>query len=460
MTMPVQSITMVGLGRLGAPIAACLAARGMNVIGVDLRRDTVEAINRRQPPVFEPGLDDMLRQVGDRLTATEDLAGAITNTDASFVLVPTPSEENGAFSLDYVLAACEEIGVALRGRESWHLVTIVSTVMPGDTDGPIRHTLERASGLKCGRDFGLCYSPEFVALGSVIHDYLNPDMLLIGESDPQSGRALASIYKSVVDTDPPVSRMSFVNAEIAKISVNAYVTAKITFANTLAGICERTTGADVDAVTQAIGLDSRIGRKYLRGGVGYGGPCFPRDNAALARVARSAGAIADFPETVHQTNLKQVDRLAELMLPHLDTNSMVAILGLAYKPHSNVIDESQPVMLAQRLAEQGHKVKAYDPAAKPAERGFVLCASQEDCLDHADAVVLATPWPGMADAIAAHAQKNPLIVFDPWRVFDEHDLPDTTRYIPGGRFVAAPARTEQKATVVVKARSDDLAAAG
>ncbi|QDU70795.1 UDP-glucose dehydrogenase family protein [Mucisphaera calidilacus] len=455
----VQSVAMIGLGRLGAPIAACLAAGGFRVVGVDLKRETVEAINRRRPPVFEPGLEAMLGRVDDRLTATDDLAGAIRQTDASFVLVPTPSETDGSFSLDYVLAACEEIGEALRDLDRWHLVTIVSTVMPGDTSGAIQHTLERTSGKTCGEGFGLCYSPEFVALGTVIRDYLNPDMLLIGESDPRSGRTLASIYKAVVETDPPVSRMSFVNAEIAKISVNAYVTAKITFANTLAGICERVPGADVDAVTQAIGLDSRIGRKYLKGGIGYGGPCFPRDNAALAHVARAAGAIADFPETVDAVNRQQVDRMTAQALAVIPPQSKIAILGLSYKPQSDVVDESQPVMLAERLAQAGHTVRAFDPAATPANKGYTLCDTQDACLLDAHAVVLATPWPGMAEAVIEQANQKPTIIIDPWRVLIEQTMPAGTTYLPGGRHVVLGDKKTDRIAAVAPP-PDDLAAAG
>ncbi|MEQ9460270.1 MAG: nucleotide sugar dehydrogenase [Phycisphaeraceae bacterium] len=442
MTLTVNAIAMVGLGRLGAPIAACLAAVGYRVIGVDTNRKTIDAINAKQPPVYEPGLEDKLAEAADRLTATEDLSHAIQNTDASFVLVPTPSEPNGAFSLDYVLAACEEIGEALRHRTTPHLVTIVSTVMPGDTQGPIRHTLERASGLRCGVDFHLCYSPEFVALGSVIHDYLHPDTLLIGESDPVAGHTLATIHRRVVNTDPPVSRMTFVNAEIAKIAVNAYVTTKITFANTIAGICERLLGADADTVTNAIGLDSRIGRKYLRGGFGYGGPCFPRDNAALAHTAASIGADPALPQTIDAVNRRQVDRLFNRLSAILPDHATIAMLGLAYKPNSNVTDESQPVALAEQLARAGHTVRAFDPAAQPNNIAFTLCDSAEDAMNAADAVVLATPWPGMANAITHAATTRPLIVFDPWRALIDHAWPPGTTYLPAGHHTPETSSTQ------------------
>jgi UDPglucose 6-dehydrogenase len=179
-----------------------------------------------------------------------------------------------------------KIGKALARKNSYHLVVLSSTVMPGATE-KIRQMLEQTSGKRCGEEFGFCYNPEFIALGSVIRDMLNPDMLLIGESDERAGQILAGIYGNVCKSKPVVARMNFVNAELTKLSVNTYVTTKISYANMLAEICEKLPGADADVVTSALGLDSRIGRKYLKGALGYGGPCFPRDNVAFAALARS-----------------------------------------------------------------------------------------------------------------------------------------------------------------------------
>src|SRR5262249_37283764 len=155
------------------------------------------------------------------------------------IVVATPSDAGGAFSLRYVLPVCEAIGRALRTKQDFHLVVLTSTVMPGTTGGEVRSTLEKVSGKRAGRDFGLCYGPEFIALGSVIHDFMNPDFVLIGESDPRSGAILESLYKEVCENTPSVARMSFVNAEVTKLAVNTYVTAKISYANMLARICEQ-----------------------------------------------------------------------------------------------------------------------------------------------------------------------------------------------------------------------------
>src|SRR5579872_1702809 len=235
--------------------------------------------------------------------------------------------------------------------------------MPGSTGGTLLPALEAHSGKKCGLDFGLCYNPEFIALGSVIRDMLHPDMILIGESDPRSGALLEELYNGVCESNPRIQRMNYVNAELTKLSVNTYVTTKISYANMLAEICETLPGADVDVVTTAIGCDSRIGQKYLKGGLGYGGPCFPRDNVAFSALARANGAPALLAEATDALNKRQVPRLAALVMAHLPEGGTAGVLGLSYKPNTEVVEESQGLALAKYLAEHDVAVAVYDPAA-------------------------------------------------------------------------------------------------
>ncbi|PYU37553.1 MAG: UDP-glucose/GDP-mannose dehydrogenase family protein, partial [Acidobacteria bacterium] len=183
----VKSVSVIGLGKLGAPIAACFAARGFRVEAVDLNSQKVEAINCGLPPVHEPGLQELMKEAGSLLSATQNIGEAVQDSGATFIVVGTPSEEGGGFSLQYVLPTCEAVGRALATKKTFHLVVLTSTVMPGSTAGPVVAALERASGKLCGQDFGLCYSPEFIALGTVIRDFYHPDFLLIGESDARSG---------------------------------------------------------------------------------------------------------------------------------------------------------------------------------------------------------------------------------------------------------------------------------
>ena len=283
-------IAVVGLGKLGAPLAAVLASKGHDVTGIDVNATTVQLVNAGSAPVAEPGLQELIDAHGEHLRATTDLQAA-ADAELSILLVPTPSEDSGAFSNEYVLAATEAIGAALAGRAEHHVLVVGSTVMPGSCQWEVLPLLEQASGRRVGETLGLCYSPEFIALGSVIRDMTAPDMVLIGESDHRAGDTLERLYRGLCENDPPVRRMSLVNAELTKIAVNTYVTMKISYANSLADVCERVVGADVDTVSDAIGLDSRIGSKYLRGAVAYGGPASPAiTRRSLRSRARSAAS--------------------------------------------------------------------------------------------------------------------------------------------------------------------------
>lgn len=427
-------LSVVGLGKLGAPMAACLASRGFEVVGIDLDERKVSRLAALEPPIYEPGLAELLAGLEGRLTATTDLAAA-AGTDATFVVVATPSDDEGGFSLRYALAACEAIGAALREKDDYHLVVITSTVMPGATGGELREALERVSGKRCGVDFGLCYSPEFIALGSVIRDFLEPDFVLIGESDPEAGERLAAIYAQVCGAAVPVARLDWVNAEIAKLAVNTFITTKITYANTLARICERIPGADVDEVTAAIGLDSRIGPKYLKGAISYGGPCFPRDNVALARLARDVGAPALLAETTDRVNREQIRGLAELALSKLPPGGQIGVLGLSYKPGTDVAEESPGLLLARALAAEGVDVVAYDPAARPDLGPARLAESAEECIAEADVIVLATPWPEFVslDEGALGGDGRRRVVIDCWRALDADAVARVADYVPLGR---------------------------
>ena len=433
-------ISVIGLGKLGSPMAACFAAKGFTTIGVDLNEAYVEAINEGRAPVFEPGLAEMLAEGRACLTATTDTVEAVAQTDATFLIVPTPSEQDGGFSLRYVLAACESIGRALQDKEGYHLVVLTSTVMPGSTGGPVREALEEASGKRAGADFGLCYSPEFIALGSVIRDFLHPDFLLIGESDERAGAALADIYRKAIDNDAPVARLNFVNAELAKISVNTFVTTKIAFANMLARICERLPEASVDEVTSALGLDSRIGAKYLRGAISYGGPCFPRDNIALASLARALGTSAHLAEATDASNRDGIQRLADLVAGKLPEGGTVAVLGLAYKPDTDVVEESPGLHLVRALADRGVDVVAFDPAAGPNAKialGSIdvrFPVSAIAAVHEADVVVITTPWQEFAalDGAAFARPGEPRVLIDCWRILTPDQLDGAAQYVALG----------------------------
>lgn len=450
MTDEPKTLTVVGLGKLGSPMVACLASKGWDVIGVDVDEQKVAAVADGRAPVFEPQLDELLAAHKDRITATTDLGEAVRRSHMTFVVVATPSDEHGGFSLKWVLPACETIGAALAETDAFHTVVLTSTVMPGSTESEVVPALERASGKRAGVDFGVCYSPEFIALGSVIRDFLNPDFLLVGESDERAGGMLESLYRHVVETDAPVARMSFVNAELAKLSVNTFVTTKIAYANMLARMCERLPGADVDVVTDAIGLDTRIGGKYLRGAISYGGPCFPRDNVALATLARALGAPAFVAEATDNANRDGIERLADLAEERLPEGGTVAVLGLSYKPNTDVVEEAPGMLLVRTLADRGVAVVAYDPAAGAnAERALAgrgrIVQSVEDALEGADSVVIATAWEEFKrlDPTLLAREGERRTVIDCWRLLPREQVEEVADYVELGRGDLIPARVAQ-----------------
>jgi UDPglucose 6-dehydrogenase len=433
-----RRVSVVGLGKLGASMAAATASRGHDVVGVDVDPRAVARVREGRAPVDEAGLDDLIRANRSRLRATTDFADAIDHSDLTFVIVPTPSDARGAFSLTFVADAFREIGRALARKPGYHTVALTSTVLPGASRFGLIPVLEQASGKRCGADFGFCYSPEFVALGTVIRDFLHPDFLLIGEFDEHSGHALAEHYGDIIANDAPIARMSLENAELAKISLNAYVTMKITFANMLADICDRLPGGDVDAVSAAIGLDPRIGRRYLTGGLGFGGPCFPRDNIALGFLAQALGVRAELPLTTHALNRSVATRIADVVASTAAPGARVAVLGLSYKPGTHVTEESQAVDIVTLLVERGYRVSAFDPLAGGLVRGALGDRVQvpdtlAECLRAADVVVIANPDPMFAALSAADfttGERN-VVVVDLWRLLAK-PLTDA----PGVRYVA------------------------
>jgi len=416
-------VSIIGLGKLGSPMAAVFASKGCHVVGFDRSAAVVQALREGRAPVEEPGLQALIDENRERISATTDLSAAIAATSVTFVIVPTPSEATGRFSTAAVVDAVSAIGTALQQKTDYHLVVVTSTVMPGATGGEIQQALESHAGRTLGPTLGLCYSPEFIALGSVVRDMLRPDMVLIGESDARAGDLLQSIYATSCDNQPAVWRMSFVNAELAKIAVNTFVTTKISYANMLSDVCDRLPGADVDVVTSAIGADSRIGSRYLKGATGYGGPCFPRDNVAFGALARTLGARAELAEATDSVNRYQVERVLGAVEARATDAGPIGVLGLAYKPDTAVIEESQGLAVASRLLRQGRRVIVYDPKALPPARAALgpsvqVAETAADCVAKASLVVVMTPWPefGRIPLDAFRRAGRRLTVIDCWRM--------------------------------------------
>lgn len=406
--MTIKNISVFGLGKLGASMVGCFAAAGYKVIGVDVNSDVVAHVSNKQAPVPEPGLQKLFDKFAKQISATTNPSEAVANTDASFIIVPTPSLPDGEFFTSIAQTVARQIAAALKIKKSYHLVVLTSTVLPGATERDIKPLLESISRKKCGKHFGLCYSPEFIALGEVIKGLLQPDFFLIGEYDKRSGDELESIYKRLQKVSPsilknqsyksPIVRMNIVNAELTKIAINSFVTSKISFVNTLSQLCSKINGANAYVVAKAVGMDSRIGGKCMIPGPAFGGPCFPRDNRAFSWFARSIGMDAPLALATDLINKRQIDFLVNCVLKSVRTLRTVGLLGLTYKQGTNVIEESQAIEMAKSFLGRGLRVIAYDPivlihgvAGGKLPEGITLVKSVKECVKLADVIVLATP---------------------------------------------------------------------
>lgn len=387
-----MNVAVIGLGKLGAPLAAVLADAGHRVYGVDKSAAYVDAINAGIAPVDEPGLQELLdRLPSGKLSATTSY-DAIRIADVSMIVVPTPSGADGRFSNEYVLEAVREIGKNI--GPVWHTVVVCSTVMPGSMDKEIIPALQKAADRRLGNGLGACYSPEFIALGSVIKDMRNPDAVFIGSNDPASVNVLRTLIATYVETNPEVHTMTFAEAELAKIAVNAFVTMKISYANMIGEFCEKIKGAQASSVLAAVGADSRIGKSYLRAGASYGGPCFPRDNRAMVALAWELKCRAELPYATDRTNLHVTERLAA----DLSKFDVIAILGLSYKPGTSVVEESMGLSIATSLAAIGKEVRVHDPVAKPTlPENVRQYDTIEETIDNASVVMVCTPWDAYSD---------------------------------------------------------------
>ena len=436
----IQNVSVIGLGKLGASMAGAFASRGLNVIGVDINQQSVDLVNEGRAPVQETDLEKYISENRERIHATLNHEEAVLNSDISFVIVPTPSDENGSFSLQYAGWAYKELGRAIGKKDGYHNVVLTSTVLPGASRYGLLPILEKQSGKKAGQDFGVCYSPEFIALGSIINDFLHPDFTLLGELDTKCGDQVEDIYRRVMLNGAPCKRMSLENAELTKISVNAFVTTKISFANMLADLCEEIPGGDVDVVTDALGADKRIGAKYLKGAISFGGPCFPRDNVALGYLAKQLGRQAVISETTDMYNRSIPEAIVERVKPMAGKGKTVAVLGLSYKPMSHVVEEAAGIFLARSLAASGVRVVAYDPlandsAASELKGKVVVLKSLQQCLDQADVVLVTTQDKEFAEIKASDLKSGggPVVVYDFWRALgDDVRNSEHVKYIGAG----------------------------
>jgi UDPglucose 6-dehydrogenase len=431
--MNMQTISLVGLGKLGLCLAAIYAAKGKKVIGIDILPHVVEEINRGVSPMVEPGLIRLIADVGGTaLVATLDHARAVEESDVTIILTATPSLPDGGFSNAHVEEALTSLAQALRDNDKpYHLFVISSTVIPGSIEGSFIPLIERISGKKLNEGFGICYDPDFVALGNVIKDFMNPDIVLIGQSDEYAGTMLEELHGSICDNAPAVRRMSLSSAEVAKVSLNAYITVKISFANLVGNVCDKIPDANPDDITAAIGLDRRISPHYFKAGLSYGGTCFPRDTWALLSVLHKLELPVDLMRACNEVNVYQ-DKLLSSKVFALAKQweaRKVGILGLAFKPDTPVIVESPAIKLIKSLRAAGMQIAAYDPLAQEAARAvfgdrIIYAPTLHACMDQSQLCVLTLPSKSIADDIYAYNGMGAKLLLDCWRILDKKRLPE------------------------------------
>lgn len=416
-----MNISVIGLGKLGSCLAAMLAENQYMVTGIDTNKKFIELINSRVAPVNEPGLSDTIKKAGKYLHASGYNNEHLEKADLVFVIVPTPSKKNGKFSLEYITKACKNIGASLkRNKQKYPVIVITSTVLPGDCEKYLLPLLEKKSGKKCGKDFGLCYNPEFIALGSVIKDMKNPDLVLIGESDQKSGDILEKVYKKMLENDAPIKRMNIINSEIVKLSINTFVTTKISYANMLTEICHNTSGADIGVVTDTIGTDKRIGKKYLQGGGPYGGPCFPRDNRAFVKMASENKVNAFIAKATDDMNDAHLNFILNQVQKTSYKIKKVGLLGISYKPGTPVIEESAGIKLAESLLKKKYQVSYFDEMVE--ETGIKKLKKEttiRDLIKKNEMIIILNNEPVFKNILPTEVPSSKYIL-DCWRILDSN----------------------------------------
>lgn len=414
-----MDLVVIGLGKVGLVLSVALASAGHRVVGVDVDDARVKAIRDRSITTQEPGIESRLRGLSvEDFDAVTDMS-VVRDADAVFIIVPTPSMDGGGFSIDFVLAAIEAIGPGLSASTRSPVVSLVSTVMPGSSVGTIVPCLEAAVGRRIGDRLGYGYNPAFIALGDVLKGFVQPDLVLIGESDAHSGDVLSRIHSTMVPVRTPIVRLTPVEAEIAKLASNAHETMRVAFVNMLLAACEQTPGADVDAITEA--LTFRHGQRLFRGAVPYGGPCWPRDNHALSAYLASVGAPSELPSAVHQANDDHAHFLLGVIRDEIPAGEQtVVVAGLAYKPGTDVLDESFGMWLVENLArEPALSVRGWDPTAAAAAAavvpaGVAVSADLAHQIQNATVLIVALPLPQLSEFDWTTASDD-IVVIDAWR---------------------------------------------
>ncbi|GLK72217.1 UDP-glucose 6-dehydrogenase [Ancylobacter dichloromethanicus] len=388
-------VAMIGTGYVGLVSGTCFSDFGHDVTCVDMDVSKIERLKAGIMPIFEPGLDELVARnvAGGRLRFTTDLAEAVAEAEVVFIAVGTPSRRgDGHADLSYVHAAAREIARAANG----FTVVVTKSTVPVGTGADLEHIIREATP---EADIAVVSNPEFLREGAAIEDFKRPDRIVVGTDDPRAREVMKALYRPLSLNAAPLLFTERANAELIKYASNAFLAMKITFINELADLCEKV-GGDVQEVARGIGLDRRIGPKFLHAGPGYGGSCFPKDTLALTRTAQEAGTPIRLIETVATVNETRKAAMGRKVLEALSVpprGATVAVLGLTFKPNTDDMRDSPAINIIQSLVDRGVKIRAYDPvgmeeARKVLPDAVMYATGPYECAEGADCLVIVTEW--------------------------------------------------------------------
>lgn len=410
-----MKIVLVGAGYVGLVSAACFAEFGLNVVCVDNDEGKIERLRRGVMPIFEPGLEVLVASNAEagRLSFTTDLKSSVKGAAAVFIAVGTPSRRgDGHADLSHVYAAAKEIAENLNG----YTVIVTKSTVPVGTGDEVERIIRT---IRPDARFDVVSNPEFLREGSAINDFMRPDRIVIGTDSERAQAVMRQLYRVLYLIETPFVFASRTTAELIKYAANAYLATKITYINELADLCE-VVGANVHDVARGIGLDGRIGRKFLHAGPGYGGSCFPKDTLALVRTGQNVGSPLRIVETVIDINETRKKRMADKIIAACGgsvAGKTIAVLGLTFKPNTDDMRDAPSLVIVPALQERGARIRAFDPEgmeeARKSFAGLTWCASPYEALDGADATAILTEWNefrGLDMAKLKAAMRHPLIV--------------------------------------------------
>ncbi|MEZ5996908.1 MAG: UDP-glucose/GDP-mannose dehydrogenase family protein [Hyphomonadaceae bacterium] len=387
-------VTMIGTGYVGLVSGACFADFGHIVTCVDKDESKIARLQKGEIPIFEPGLDELVKDNVEqgRLFFTTDSSQAIRDADAVFIAVGTPSRRGDGYAdLSYVYAAAEEIASLMNG----YTVVVTKSTVPVGTGDEVEAIIKKT---RPDADFTVVSNPEFLREGAAINDFKRPDRVVVGTDDERARERMRELYRPLFLNETPILFTARRTSELIKYAANGFLAMKITFINEIADLCEEV-GANVQEVARGIGLDNRIGRKFLNAGPGYGGSCFPKDTLALMKTARDAKAPIELIETTVRVNTARKQKMAQKIVEALDGNvngKTIAILGLTFKPNTDDMRDAPALDIVPTLQAEGAKVRAFDPEgmheAKAMLKDVSFATGPYDCVQNADGVVIITEW--------------------------------------------------------------------